>query len=372
MELGGYGFEKSELLKIAEDIYALKSKKQDLELTLSSEKFHYKYIPKRKNLAKHEVLFRLLFIVPITIIVVATICFMIYSVFNSDIFVGNGPLGIVLLFATLTSVFGGYITVRLWMREIRMLALLWMSRNPEKAAAFSKKFNINTFQNDEENSRNRIEMLEAQIAHINQRVSKLEDEQKQLLENKKKEDEFLKEKGVLLDGNPKRIHTNGKISLREESIGMGDAHALHEFYLKEEQYTQNYLLQLEGNLQRINKQIVQIDEDFEQVKKMILFFIVGYVIMILIQGAFSGLFASFTAIICFIVSLSVIFALEKKCAMPVILYLLEHDSSLVQEYAFRNNMVPVHIKREELLEKMQYLQNELEDIKKRRRELVFD
>lgn len=372
MELGGYGFEKSELLKIAEDIYALKSKKQDLELTLSSEKFHYKYIPKRKNLAKHEVLFRLLFIVPITIIVVATTCFMIYSVFNSDIFVGNGPLGIVLLFATLTSVFGGYITVRLWMREIRMLALLWMSRNPEKAAAFSKKFNINTFQNDEENSRNRIEMLEAQIAHIDQRVTKLEDEQKQLLEQKKKEEDFLREKGVLFDYNPNASIKNGKFSLREESIGMGDAHALHEFYLREEQYTQNYLLQLEGNLQRINKQIVQIDEDFEQVKKLIVFFVICYILLIVMQGAFSGLLGSVTAVICFGISLAVCFVLEKKCAMPIILYLLEHDSSLVQEYAFRNNMVPVHLKREELLEKMQYLQKELDDIKKRKRELVFD
>lgn len=362
MELGGYGFEKTELLKIAEEIYALKSRKQDLELSLSSEKFHYRYIPKRKDLVQSEVYSRILLIIPLTILVVASLYYVLRCVAQP----GSAD-GMSVMVTMFILVFGGYATVRLWIREIRMFSLLWISLKPEKAARFSKKFDINTFQNDEEMSRNRIEMLEAEIAHINQRVLKLEEEQKHLMECKKKEEDFLKEKGVLYDNNP-----NGKFSLREESIGMGDVHALHEFYLKEEQYTQNYLLQLEGNLQRINKQIVQIDEDFEQVKKIILFFIVGYVIMVLIQGAFSGLLASLTAIICFVVSLSVIFALEKKCAMPVILYLLEHDSSLVREYAFRNNMVPVHIKREELLEKMQYLKNELEDIKKTRRELVFD
>ena len=45
MEIGGYGYEKPELLKMAEQIYSCKCEKQDLELQLSSEKFHYSYIP---------------------------------------------------------------------------------------------------------------------------------------------------------------------------------------------------------------------------------------------------------------------------------------------------------------------------------------
>ena len=66
MEIGGYGFEKSKLLKITEDIYALKSKKQDLELTVFSEKFHYKYIQKRRDMVQNEVYSRLILIIQLT------------------------------------------------------------------------------------------------------------------------------------------------------------------------------------------------------------------------------------------------------------------------------------------------------------------
>lgn len=367
MEIGGYGFEKPKLLKIAEDIYALKSKRQDLELTLSSEKFHYQYIPKRKDVVQSEVYSRLVLLIPLTILVISSLGYVLLSLADP-----GSVHGMSLLVAMFILVCGGYATIRLWIREIRMFSLLWISLKPEKSVAFFKKFDINTFQNDEENSRNRMEMLEAEIAHINQRIAQLETEQKQLLEQKKKEEDLLRENGVLFDRNPNISNTSGKFSLREESIGMGDAHALHEFYSKEEQYAKNCLLQLEGKLQRLDKQIVQIDDDFEQVKKILIFFVICYVLVILIQSAFSGLLGSFMAAICFVVSLVVCFLLEKKCSMPIILYLLEHDSSLVQEYAFRNNMVPVHLKREELLEKMQYVQKELDDLSKAKKELVFD
>lgn len=361
MEIGGYGFEKSRLLKIIEEIYSLKSKKQDLELTLYTEQFHYKYIPKRRDMVRDEVYSRLLLLIPLTIVL--AICF--YCIcFVRD--------GLILLPAMLIFVFGGYTALRLWKREIKMFTLLWLSLRPENAAVFWKKFDINTFQNDEANSRNRIEMLEAQIAHINQQITQLQNEQKQLLEHKNEEENLLKEKGVLFDSNPKVSVECGKFSLREESIGMGNAHDLFEFYSKEEQYTKNYLLQLEGKLQRLDKQIHQIEDDFQQVKKILICFAICFVLLIIIQSAFSGVWSLITSMICFAVSLAVCLYLEKRCSPPIIMYLLEHDSNLVQEYAFRHNMVPVHVKREEMLHKMKYLQNELDDIRNAKNEIIFD
>ena len=210
MEIGGYGFEKSKLLKITEDIYALKSKKQDLELTVFSEKFHYKYIPKRRDMVQSEVYTRLILIIPLTMLVLSSLGYLIFCLIDSD-----SAHGMSLLVAMMVLVFGGYAAIRLWIREIRMFSLLWVSLKPEKAAGFFKKFDINTFQNDEANSRNRIEMLEAQIAHIDQQITQLQNEQKQLLEHKNEEENLLKEKGVLFDSNPKVSVESGKFSLRE-------------------------------------------------------------------------------------------------------------------------------------------------------------
>ena len=118
MELGGYGFEKSELMKIAEEIYDLKGKKQDLELTLHGEQFHYQYIPKRKNLVEHEVTFRLLWIIPITIGVLIALIFMFSYIFDVAGVGREGEaaaaMGVGFLGTTLLAVFGGYAAFKLW------------------------------------------------------------------------------------------------------------------------------------------------------------------------------------------------------------------------------------------------------------------
>ncbi len=371
MELGGYGFEKSELLKVTEEIYSLKSKKQELELTLQSEKFHSKYIPKRKKLAEHEVTFRLLWIVPITILVVAALIILIYFGLQPNIFVGNGILGVIYLFAMLILVFCGYTAFRLWKRQIHMLKLLHYNKDSEKATAFAKKHDLNTFQYDEEVSKSKIEGLEAELVHIEERMSQLEERRKQLIEEKRRGEDFLKEKGILFDDHPNAMKMQGKFTLREDSIAMGDIQELHEFYTKEIHYLNQRLLQLDGEVQKINKQISKIDDDFEVVKKTVLFYVVIYVFLIIIQGAFSGMLGSIFIFICIVMLVVGAFYVEKKCKMPVILYLVEHDHPAIQEYAFCNHFVPVRIKREEVLEKITYTQKNLEDMKKKKEELDF-
>lgn len=371
MELGGYGFEKSELLKIAEEIYALKSKKQDLELTLHSEQFHSQYIPKRKHLAKHEVGYRLLFIIPMTAVTLVVLFIMLTYLTDTSLLVGNGTGGVVLLFSTLAFFFIGYPTFKLWKREIRMLMLLSISNNPEKAMRFSKRFDLNTFENDEHVSNTRIQMLKAEIANLDSSIAQLEVRQKELIEQKKKGEDFLRKQGILFDENPNATKQTGKFALREESINMGDAQELHEFYLKEEQYMVNYLLQLDGKLQKINKDITQIDDDFDEVKKNLVIAGIIYVLIVLVQGAFSGVLGVATSVICSVVTIFAFFYLENKCKLPIIRYLIEHENSLIQEYAFCHNMVPVRIKREEMLEKITCTQKELDEIKKKRESLVF-
>lgn len=364
MELGGYGFEKTELLKIAEEIYDLKSKKQDLEFTLHSEQFHYKYIPKRKNIVEHEVFFRLLWIIPLTIVVATALSYINYVFFSRDEIDGLSFMS-----ALFVVVICGYPTFKLWKREIHMLILLGISKNPEKAGAFFHKYDINTFQRDETISRKRIAMLEEQISGIETKIKELEEQQKQLLVEKRRSEDFLRNKGVLFDEDPTVEKKEGKFSLREESIGMGDVRELFDYYSREEQYIYNQLTRLDSKLQLINKEITKIDDDFEMVKKTFVLFVIIYILVVLVQVSFQGMLAVITSLICSVAAVFAVLYIEAKCKRPILLYLIEHENNLVQEYAFRNDMMPVRYQRQELVEKVELFQKELDEIKKKKREL---
>ena len=373
MELGGYGFEKSELMKIAEEIYELKGKKQDLELTLHGERFHYKYIPKRKNLVEHEVTFRLLWIIPITICVLAALIFIVWYVLDLGNIGREGEtaaaMGVVFLCTSLLAAFGGYAAFKLWKREIHMLTLLWLHRNPEKAAAFSKKHDINTFQNDEAKSKQRIAMLEEEISSIATRIRQLEEQQVQLLEERKRSEKLMREKGVLFDENPKLLKSNGKFSLREESVGAGDIRDLYECYVKEEQYNRNYLQQLDIKRQLLDKDIQGLSEHVEDIKRKGIILICIFLFLIVAQGAFSGIMGGITAILCFCISFGMLIYAENKCKLPIIMYLVEQEHPIIQEYAFCHNMTPIRIRKDEITEKMNEIQKELDDIKKKKQAL---
>lgn len=369
MELGDYGFEKSELLKIAEEIYEWKGRKRDLELTLHSERFHYKYIPKRKSLVEHEVIFRLLWIVPVTLLVAICFAFVMYALFHSDIFVENGPVGVLLLFATLIAFFGGYTAFRLWKREIHMITLLCVSNNPHKTNLFLKQHSIKTFQNDEAVSKERIEMLENEMEHIEQKILQLEERQKQLVKEKQSCEELLRNKGVLTDVKPIIAKSNGKLSLREDSMSRVDIQELYEYYSKEEQYTRNYLQEINIKLQQVNRQITKIDDEVEVVKKTCFLCVCVYLLLVIFQSMFSGWLGSLTSVLCIFITIAIVLYAEQKCKLPLIMYLVEHEHPMIQEYAFCHNMVPVRLKREEILETKKSLELALEDISEKKHAL---
>lgn len=344
MELGGYGFEKSDLLKLTEQIYNLKKKKQDLELTLNNEEFHYRYIPQRKEGIIHRIIFFSFVSVAIT-----TLIFCI---------IGN-------IFGWFLVAFLLYADVRLLLEIVKMLSLFIKTEQ----TVFVAQKTMDSFQKDEEDSKKRIEMLKEEIASIDGQISCLEEQQKELIEQKQKGEDFLRTKGVLFDDNPNIAKGQGKFSLREESIAMGNEQDIFDFYLREEQYIHNYILQVEGKLQRIDKEIAQIDVDFIQVKKTVLIFFIIYILLILVQGGLSGAAGIAISVVCTTMTVFFILYLEKKCAPPIVKYLVEHENSLIQEYAFCHNMVPIRMKRQEIMEKKKSLELELEGIKTKKQAL---
>lgn len=371
MEIGGYGYEKPELLKVAEEIYSCKCEKQDLELQLGTERFHYSYIPKRKQRIEGSVVSQLFFIILLSLVVLGIIYILVDYMMNYSEMRENGAAGVAFLFSVLLLILVGYIDLKMIKQELEMMALLFVSMKPEQSLRFAKKHDINTFQSDEIKSREKIKLLEEKIGFLDRKILELTEKQKAMLEEKEQREEVLRRKGVLFDEKPDETKKTGTFSLKEENFGTQDALQLHEFYTHEEQYINNYLLQLDGRLQKINKEIIAIDDDFEIIKKQFLFFVIIYVLVAVVQSAFTGIASTITSILCMIGSVCYIIYLERKCKRPVLLYLVEHDSRLTMEYAFCNNMVPVRNKRKELLETIEGYKKELAEIKKKKSEIIF-
>lgn len=390
MEVGEYGYKKPELVKVSEQIYECREKKRELELELSSEQFHYKYIPKRKKHVEQEIIFRLSFIIPLTFVVLFCVIYSCYflddlsqkreennSMIEAVTESTDNPMEddgigtVALLLCSLVIVFGGYADIKMLIQESKMLMLLAVSRDGEKAMQFAKKHEINTFQSDEHRTKERLHFLQEEIASIEKKISALLQQRKKLLEKETNTVDTLWDKEALSAKNQNETVQKSKFTLKKVNMGTENASQLYEFYLKEEESIQKLLIHLDGKLQYNNKEIVGIDENFEEIKGKIIFSVIVFLIIIVIQAVFTGMIAIVTNFICLVGGLIYVFYVEKKWEKPILLYLIEHESDLTREYAFRNGIVPVRVKRDELLEEIEQYKKELVDLKEKRASVVF-
>lgn len=396
MEIGEYGYKKPELVSVSEQIYEYKEENRKLEFKLSSEQFHYSYIPKREKLVRHEVIFRLLFIIPLTLMLLICISYVGYCSlilgqsrtesemtsetteeewimgYGSDTL--DGSEIVVMLLCLIMLVFGGYADIRLLIREFRLSTLLitsTMCKMSERVMQFTIKHGINTFQNDEYKSKEKIKWLETQIELNENKISALMQRRQKILEEKiKEENSSIENQGLSNNGLQEHVQ-DGKFTLRKINMGTLNAAQLHEFYLREEQNINQRLIGLDGQLQRINKKIIAVEEDFEEVKRKMKFSLIIFVFLIVIQSTFSGIAAVVTNFICLIVSLIYIFYAESKWEQPILLYLIENDSKFTREYAFCNKISPVKVERDEVLEEINDCKKELADIKEKKESIIF-
>ncbi|MBQ9984502.1 MAG: hypothetical protein IJP29_07925 [Lachnospiraceae bacterium] len=371
MELGGFGFEKPELMKIAEEIYSLRHKRQGLELELTSEEFHQSYIPQRRNLAKGEVFQRFALIIPITAMLIGCVIYSLYYVINGAETRQSGADGVILLFAALFLAFGGYTDVLLIKRQIYLMRILSWSDNPEMAYRKGMENGVVSIQGDEQHSKNRIESLKSSVESIDLQIIELEERQKRLMAEKQRSEAFLKEKGVLFDEDPNKPQKKGAFSLKEDATGTLNAAMLDEMYAVEEKYLKGCINDLEVEIHILNKQITQLDDDFEAIKHNIIMTGCAFLFLLAIQVFLSGVIGFFTALFFAVASTAYIIYMETKCKRTVALYLIEHDNNLIKEYAFCHNLEPMHRKRSEILEHIEIYKRELADIKLKRERIVF-
>ncbi len=341
MEVGGYGYIKPELVKIAEEIYAYRGKIKELEIELSEEEFHYGYISVRQNLVLHEVFFRLLFIIPITLLLPVTLSNTLWF---------------------FTGAFLAYCDIRLIIREVKMLYLLIISVNIPFVSEFVKKYDLNSFQNDRDKTSERIRWIQMQIEDLEHKISDLGKKRREILEENRKQEEQQKKERASEKGAD-------KFKLKEAGVGIDDARRLYEYYLEEERYVNDRLIKLDGKMQHYDRELVEIEEEFQKVKKNIILFFIVFLIVIFVQSFFTNILYIITAILGSLGMIICIIYLERVCKAPVLKYLVEHDSKLTKEYAFLNNVIPVKNKRRELQEEIEYYRKELLDIKKKKAEI---
>jgi hypothetical protein len=378
----GGGYQKPELLILAEKIYACKEEKRELEWQLQDEEFHYKYIPQRQSRVKQQVFSRLLITIPLFFCVLCALLGVIYTAISistvrseetQDTMEGASQLqssGVIMLFAVLFLVFGGYALIRFFIiPEVKQLKLLWDSRDTEKAMERAKRKGLDTFQKDQEESRLKIEYMKERIGKLDGEMEELKARQQQLLDAKKKAEDMLREKEILFD-KPVSKQT-GKFALKEDSMGTEDVALIYEYYQKEEIYQKEYLIQLDAKLQRIDREIVAVEEGFETAKKRLFFFLVVFILVALFQQIFTGILAVITSLLCIIGSLVAAFYLEYSCKKPILDYLIENESELTKEYAFCTGQVPVKYKKKELQEEKQKCEESILDLKQRREALQF-
>lgn len=361
METAGNPYEKSDILVIAEQIYEIKGKLQDLNLALEDEKFHARYIPKRRELAYTQSASRMFYIILLSaVVIICFIGFLIGACMGSDL----GNFAIFLIPAGGVVIFGGYVDFKLIRQQMAIFPLLHLNFNEEKALRYSSKKNITTYQSDEIASKRKIALLESGIEQLSEKLGELEQKQQELICNKEEREALLKEKGILVENENKA--EIGGLSLKQSDDFGDNIQELFELYSSEENYISKYLDRLLFRLEEINREIVSIEDNFQLAKRKILIGIICFFFLVVLQSVFNGGMEKLFVLFSSILSIFGMLYLDKTCSGAIVTYFVEHESKWTSEYAFLNNLVPVRYKREELLALIEQNQKELKEIKKKK------
>lgn len=159
--------------------------------------------------------------------------------------------------------------------------------------------------------------------------------------------------------------SKGKLFLRKNDDVIDDQQDYLNALLSDKKNFEERMVSLEEKLQELKNQRDTIYSDFEHAKKSLLYFLIVYVLVILVQGGFTGIVSIILRLLCIVVTIYFILYFRNKFTPIIINYLVEKESDLIQEYAFRNNMTPIRMKFEDIKREKDSIQLELERIEGR-------
>lgn len=346
MNIGEYGFEKSDFLMISEEMYDLKCRKSRLELELSNTQFHYRYITKRKNLLMNRLFIYLACILADTYVIFA-IC--------------NNPSMINLFLILLPFLlFGDY---KMAIKAFKMLLLLSNDLDIGIVKKLIQILEVDTLQYDRTRTEEIIKEIQNEMQVCDNRYQKLLTRKQEMIQRKRQDE--LEQSRQDKDSN----ESKSSLMLKETDLWSNDIQVLDEYYRNQQSYLVRVISRIQTQIDICNKDITTIASEFQQAKKILCFAGIIFVLVVLIQSRFEGLLLKITSILCIIVSILVIMYLEKICKGPILRYMVEQENELISDYAFTHGMLPVSALREQYMDSLREYEKEIEEVKQKRREL---
>lgn len=356
MELNTTGFQKSEIVVMAEQLYSYKAKKKALELELISEEFHQKYVPRRQKLLQEENSSRLLWIIPLLIAAGVSIYTVFMAIFKWDYVDSKGSSALLLMVALLFLCFGGYALVRLLIAYIHNQLRLANTKMNPVAKWLCDFFHIDNIKADASMNNDSIFMLRQKIEELTAKISFMERQYNEFLEQIKA--------GELWATAPEQEtpKVEGKFSLRADARGSLDLRELYDVYCREEQLRQEDVRQFENEISRIDRKRAEINDEYENAKHFIIICVVTFLVLAVIQDVAIQEQDGLMSAVLFIVGIVFFLWLEKRSTNAFLDYWIEHDSPVVKNYMFYNSIIPLYAKRELLAEQKEFAEKELQEV----------
>jgi predicted esterase YcpF (UPF0227 family) len=336
MEIGEYRYKKTELLKLSEEIYQYKGRKQQLELELFSEQFHRRYIPKRKEMLNRRVWNNR------PILIVASILFLAsLTVIIPAFKYGRAP-GFPLLISLLLFVFIPKNTYKMFIEQHKMKVKLKKSTNKEKAIRYAEKKDVDTLEVDDMKNKQRIEELVAEIEELDKKIEELENIRYEYVQEAKKKNTY--DETWEATANKEKPENAAGLNLKANFDDVFDIKELFAYYTTAENYVIKNIDDLNIRLKNVNKSITKVDDDFDHSKSIVLIYIVFLVVAGFSQLLFEGALLNVYCIARLIVSFAGLIFVDRYIKNPILFYLIENESSFVDEYVFVNDIVPIRFK----------------------------
>lgn len=335
------GCEDTELITIADRLNRCKESRVMLELELSNEEFKIKYIHKRKQMTAEKAINRMRYAIPFTLVVILCIITFVMAVVSLKTEGYSIAAPIMMLMSLIALPVCGFVCIKLWIPEIRMLRKL-----NSHGKNLDEEEGIVTFDNEKRLAEEKIDILKSQIDNVDSEIYQLSAKKKDreiLLRAKLEEEQRLKE-----EAKTAGLAVGAFAVKRNDEMSDTQAKELLEQYTNELDSCNRRMTRLKLEDLKLQDKIIDIDIQMTEVKNKIAKFVLTGTLLTLLVSLFSGSFMHVMGVLWCIIMLPYMLWMIKVCKQPVVEYLVEHNHKQIQDYAFVNSLVPYYKKRKEL------------------------
>ena len=358
--------EDEELIKYADRLNRCKESKVMLELELSNESFKLNYIHKRKQTMAAKARTGMMYAIPFTFVEIGCIAIFVSSLITYKSEGYDAGLVILMLCSVLGFLACGFICIKVWVPEIRML----------------KKFNPMSNNNDADKGTVTFEierqMSEERISVLKEELKTIEDEIKHLSAKKRERELFvrtqlLEEKvKVFLGQKPvenQSVKSSMTYNIKKDEISSVQAEEMLRNLTEEIEVLKRQKNSLELEDKKLQDRIIEIDLNIYTVRDRVTTYILILAMVLIILSLFSGIMLHILNGVFCIVFVAYMLWVIHVCKEPVVSYLVEHDHKQIQDYAFTHSLTPVYKKRKELAKDLVHCAKEISILESKKQEI---